>query len=822
MSGKEHMRYDPLADAFRRWGYLQADLDALGRIKPLEHPDLKEALEGVPPEEVNRWRGIYCGPIGVEFMHIMDRESLRWIAAWMEGTCPLPDGRKILQRIASAELFERFLHTRYVGSKRFSIEGVAGLIPLLDSILNASAEFGAELIMIAMSHRGRLNVMANVVGIPGADIFAGMEDVDPRSVLGSGDVRYHLGATGKYVTAPDETLEVHLVTNPSHLEAVDPVLMGRTRARQQRVGKDGQSKVLPIALHGDAAFAGQGVTAEILNLADLEDYSVGGTIHVIVNNLIGFTTEPMHLHSTRFSSDLARRLPIPILHVNGEEPEAIVRAGRFAVEYRDAFHRDVVIDFIGYRRYGHSEVEDPTTTQPILYKAINSRPRLWELYAKKLGVKDEELERLQDEIQSDLGRQQEEGKKRKTRPKLYDLPDYWAPYRGGYYDPSLDLETGVPSERLEEIARRMTTVPDGFHLHPKVERLLAQRMEMVEGKRPVDWGMAEALAFGSLLWDGTLVRLAGQDSRRGTFNQRHSLLVDTETGESLIPLQHLHASQGDFTIVDSPLSEASALGFEYGYSRDYPDALVCWEAQFGDFANGAQVIIDQFVSAGEAKWELLSGIVLLLPHGYEGQGPEHSSARLERFLQLAAKDNIQVCQPSTACQYYHLLRRQVLWSWRKPLIVITPKSLLRAAAAACPIHGFADGGRFHWILPDRDIDDAERVIVCSGKIAHDLRSERKRRNEMRTAIICIEQFYPFPARELRDQINRYKRAKKILWVQEEPANMGAFTFIRPRLQLLAGDRHVTSVKRSESATPATGSPQAHALEHRALLNLAFA
>jgi 2-oxoglutarate dehydrogenase E1 component len=813
----------PLADAYRRWGYLQANLDDLGRIAPFEHPDITDAVSVATSKDAEKWRGLYCGPIGVEFMHMIDRERVRWVAQWMESPPSVVDQQQqVLSQLAAAELFERFLHARYVGSKRYSIEGVAGAIPLIESVLDCFTEHGGEYVVIAMSHRGRLNVMSRIVGIAEAELFAGQEDVDPKSVLGSGDVKYHLGATGTHETMSGHTIRVHLVSNPSHLEAVDPVVMGRVRAKQDRMGASARERILSLTLHGDAAFAGQGITAETLNFADLPGYEIGGTVHVVVNNLIGFTAEPRMLHSSRFASDLARRLSIPIIHVNGEDPDAVVRAGRMAIEFRAAFGDDVIVDLIGYRRYGHSEVEDPSTTQPLLYQKIKDRPMLWEMYAERIGAPKQSLEEMRERIWTHLTGEQEKGRELTARPTMRTLPSYWDAYRGDRHDPSETVETAVPAERLTEIAERITTVPEDFTPHPKIKKGLEQRLQMIRGERRVDWGMAEALAFGSLMWDGMPVRFTGEDSRRGTFNQRNAVLIDASTAEEYTPLSHLHPDQGRFDIIDSPLSEAAALGYEYGYSRDYPDALVCWEAQFGDFANGAQTIIDQFISAGEDKWSLLSGLVMMLPHGFEGQGPEHSSARLERFLQLAAEDNIQICQPVTSCQYFHLVRRQALQNWRKPLVLFTPKSLLRADVASSPFESFTKSGCFRPVFEVGQATDAERVLICTGKITHELDAERKRRNATKTAIISLAQLYPFPKQAFLEEMRNHPYARKVVWVQEEPANMGALSYMRGIMRSLLGDRHLTSVKRSESASPATGSTKAHLLEQSALIKLAFA
>jgi 2-oxoglutarate dehydrogenase E1 component len=808
-----------LTRAFQMWGHLAARLDPFGRLVPVEHP----ALASASGPEAERLRAAYCGPIGVEVAHISDTARWDWIGERMEGAPPEIDERRVLARIAEAETFERFLHQRYVGTKRYSLEGAAALVPLLDTLLEGAPGRGAERVLIGMSHRGRLNVMAHIVGIPPASIFAGFEDVSPESVLGGGDVAYHHGATGRYEASGGRLVDVHLVSNPSHLEAVNPVLIGRTRAWQERLGDDSGARILSINLHGDAAFAGQGIAAETLNLSQLPGFSVGGTMHVVVNNLIGFTTAPESLHSSRYATDVAKRLEVPILHVNGEEPLAVVRAAAIAIDYRAQFGTDVVIDLICYRRYGHSEVDDPTITQPELYRQIKERPLLWRSFGATIGVTAAELDALEERIRARLTAQLASARAAKERPVNRTLPDYWAPYRGGRYDASLEVATAVPAERLAEIARVIASTPEGFHVHPKVAKGLAERVEMGEGRKPVDWGMAELLAFGSLLWDGIAVRLAGEDSRRGTFNQRHAVLFDYESGAEHTPLQHLHAQQGRFDVYDTALSEAAALGFEYGFSREFPDGLALWEAQFGDFVNGAQVIIDQFLAAGEDKWQLLSGLVLLLPHGYEGQGPEHSSARFERFLQLAGEDNIQVCQPGTAAQYFHLLRRQVLRVWRKPLVVLTPKGMLRVAAAASPIGNLAHGGfETVCIAADADAGNADRILVCSGRVAHDLRAERDRAADARTAILALDQLVPFPDRELRAAITRYDAARELVWVQEEPANMGALSFVRPRLERIADGRRFTMVKRPESASPATGSHKAHDIEQQALLQAALA
>jgi 2-oxoglutarate dehydrogenase E1 component len=799
-------------ESFRRWGYLRANLDPLGDLEPAPMPELD-----VSGPEAEAARRVYCGSIGAEFMHIPDRERRLWVQERMESDPAEPDRTRILDLLIRADIFEQVLQTRYLGTKRYSLEGESALIPLLDSILTAAAEQGAEKAMLAMSHRGRLNVMVHIVGRAAADVFARFEDVDPRSILGGGDVKYHMGATGTFHAANGKEVGIHLVSNPSHLEAADPVLIGRTRAKQMRRGESGRRLVVPIAMHGDAAFAGQGICAETLNMAGVEGFAVGGSVHIIVNNLIGFTTSPKDAGSTRYASDLAKRLPIPIFHVNAEDPDAVVRVGRIALEYRYEFGTPVVVDLIGYRRHGHSEVDDPTITQPLRYRKIEAHTELWQIYAEKIGANPEPTVRR---VHEELDAAQKEAQEIEKSPPMRRLPRYWGAFQGGKYDPSFEVETAVAADLLASVGEGLVSHPHGFHVHAKVKKLLEQRLEMAQGKRTIDFGMAEALAFGSLLKQGVSVRLSGQDSRRGTFNQRHAVLADIETEEEYVPLEHLAEGGAWCEIYNSPLSEASVLGFEYGFSRDYPEALVLWEAQFGDFANGAQIIIDQFIAASEDKWNLLSGIALLLPHGYEGQGPEHSSARIERFLQLSARDNMQICQPSTAAQYFHLLRRQVLRKWRKPLIAFTPKSMLRNPAASSPLADFI-GGRFQNVIPDTGDGSAERVLLCSGKIGHELIAERKRHAGNPPAVVFVEQLYPLPEAELAAEMDRHAKAREFVWVQEEPRNMGAHEFVIPQLDRLARGRAVLSVNRSSAASPATGSHKAHEMEQKTLLALAF-
>jgi 2-oxoglutarate dehydrogenase E1 component len=807
-------RREQTFEVFRRWGYLQTTLDPLGQYLPPEPfpTSLPEGDEEIAAEA----RSYYCGTIGVEFMHIANVEKREWIEAQMERSAPKIDRARVLTSLIRAEVFEQVIQSRYLGTKRFSLEGLTVLIPYLDRTLEVSASAGVSMAVIAMSHRGRLNVMTNTIGRGATEIFTKFEDVDPRSTMGGGDVKYHQGATGDYVSPRGEKIALHLVSNPSHLEAVDPVALGRARAKQTRVGKDGKKQVLPIVIHGEAAFAGQGVLAETLNMATLHGYDVGGTIHVIVNNLLGFTATPEESNSSRFATDIAKRLPVPIFHVNAEDPDAVIRVAGIAAEYRVKFGSDVVVDLIGYRRHGHSEVDDPTVTSPKRYAIIKDMPELYKTYAKRIGVDAKaEVTAIQEAFLAD----QKKATQAEVIPHLAQLPGYWDSFLGGSLTlEDAELKTGITPEAIKELTASLVSYPETFHIHPKVKKLYDQRTEMADGKRPFDYGMAELLAFASLVKEGTPVRLTGQDSQRGTFNQRHSVLIDVETEAKYVPLAHI--SEGTrFEVYNTLLSEAAVLGYEYGYSRDFPETLVLWEAQFGDFANGAQIIIDQFISAGEAKWHLLSGIVMLLPHGYEGQGPEHSSARMERFLQLAANDNMVIAQPSTAAQHFHLLRRQANRRWRKPLIVFTPKSMLRHPDASSTVADLT-ADRFMNVVPDTAVQNPRRLLICSGKIGHNLRVEREKRKDMSVGVVFVDQLFPWPEAEMQAALDMHPHAE-VVWVQEEPANMGALSYVMPHLRRMARDRVVISVKRSASASPATGSAKAHEMEERALIDMAF-
>jgi 2-oxoglutarate decarboxylase len=825
---------------YRVRGHLIADLDPLATAPPPTHPELDPANLGFTIWDLERrfvtgglaetreatlneiWnvlRDAYCGTLGVEYMHIQDPEQKEWIQQRVEGVrdgITPEDRREILSRLNEAEALERFLHQRYVGHKRFSLEGAESLIPIVDEVLDQAADAGLAEVAMGMAHRGRLNVLANVIGKSYGQIFREFEgELDPLSVEGSGDVIYHLGASGKHTSRAGNQVTVTLASNPSHLESVDPVVEGMARARQDLLHSSDGAPVLPLLIHGEAAFAGQGVLAETLNLSQLPGYQTGGTIHVIVNNQLGFTTPHEHARSSVYASDVGKMVQAPILHVNGDDPEACVRAARLAFAFRQEFRKDVIIDMWCYRRWGHNEADEPAFTQPVMYRRIGElrsvRTHYMETLVNRGDLAVEEAERalqaFSDRLRQayDDTREQRPGvpKVERARPQP---------------TPTTPLQTGVPRDRLEEVAAELTRVPEGFAIHPKLERGLEQRRARL-AQDQIDWAFAEALAFGTLLLDGITVRLTGQDSRRGTFSQRHAVLVDQQTGEEFLPFQHLADRQGEAFVYDSLLSEFAALGFEYGYSVADRDALVLWEAQFGDFVNGAQVVVDQYVVAAEDRWAQTSGLVLLLPHGYEGQGPEHSSARLERFLDLAAEDNIEVTVPSTAAQYFHLLRRQAMRDVRKPLVVLTPKSLLRLPAAASRTSEL-ESGHFRPLLPDPSPPTAaSRVLLCQGKVFYEL-ADRRAENELDVVLLRLEQVYPFPADALRDELGQLPGAE-VVWVQEEPENMGAgrsvLRHLRDRLGVEAG-----LISRPESPSPATGSLTLHRNEQSELIERALA
>jgi 2-oxoglutarate dehydrogenase E1 component len=823
---------------YRVRGHLIADLDPLAAVPPPTHPELDPANLGFTIWDLDRrfvtgglagtreatlgeiWdvlRDSYTGTLAGEYMHIQDPAQKAWIQQQVEGRHEEPsaeDRQTILRELSEAEAFERFLHSRYVGHKRFSLEGAESLIPILIAVLDAAADSGLDEAVLGMAHRGRLNVLANVIGKRYGQIFREFEgNLDPRSVEGTGDVKYHLGASGTHTSARGNRIPIALASNPSHLESVDPVVEGIARAKQDGLEPRDGAPVLPLLIHGEAAFAGQGVVAETLGLSRLPGYETGGTIHVIVNNQLGFTTPPEHGRSSVYASDVAKTVQAPILHVNGDDPEACVRAARLAFAFRQEFRRDIVIDMWCYRRWGHNEADEPSFTQPLLYRRIGSLPSVRTRYAEALvrrgDLTSEEAEQALEAFHDELARAFEETKgEERGVPRIERREPR----------PAAEVEpTGVARERLQRVLDAITTIPDGFQAHPKLERWLERRRNAL-AEDHVDWATAEALAFGTVVLDGVTMRLTGQDTRRGTFSQRHAVIVDQENGREYLPLQHVGEGQGNAFVYDSPLSEFAAVGFEYGYSIGDPDALVLWEAQFGDFANGAQVIIDQYLAAAEDKWGQPSRLGLLLPHGYEGQGPEHSSARLERFLELAAEGNLEVVVPSTAAQYFHLLRQQAVRERRKPLVVLTPKSLLRSAEAASRAKELASG-RFAPVLGDPAAPaEPRRVVLCQGKLFYDLDAARGERDAI--ALIRLERCYPFPVKELERELARAPRAE-LVWAQEEPENMGAARFVARNLAAHLGvDACV--VARAESASPATGSLTLHRQQQADLVDRALA
>ena len=855
-----HARVLRLIHAYRARGHRVADTDPLG-ARPTYFPELDPACYGLGEDDLDlpfiagdlpggpvqtlreildRLRRTYCGKVGVEFTHIQDPARKQWLQKRIEESgnrteFDASERLRILQKLSAAELFERFLHTRFVGQKRFGLEGAESLIPALDTAVEEAPGHGIREIVLGMAHRGRLNVLSNILGKSLESIFSEFEDIPLLDApFGSGDVKYHKGFSADRVTRSGETVHLSLTANPSHLEAVDPVVEGRARAKQVRAGDPRGRTVLPLLLHGDAAFAGQGIVAETLNLARLRGYATGGTLHIVVNNQIGFTTPPEEARSTLYCTDVAKMIQVPIFHVNGDDPEAVVHCVRLALAWRQRFGEDVVIDLVCYRRHGHNEGDEPSFTQPLLYEKIRRKRPVRSLYVdhlREIGLlRPEDVERIERDLNDQLARALE---RVKSRPPGPDEPyEPHGPWKGfARVAPPEDPETGVPVERLAQIADGLARVPADFRVHPKLRSLLDRRQKAVAEGGPIDWALGEALAFGSLVVEGTPVRLSGQDSSRGTFSQRHAALVDIETGLEYVPLDHLSATQARFEVYDSLLSEAAVLGYEYGYSLADPTTLTLWEAQFGDFANGAQVIIDQFIVSAHVKWQRMSGLVLLLPHGYEGQGPEHSSARIERFLQLCAEDNIQVCNCTTPAQYFHLLRRQMRRNFRAPLVIFTPKSLLRAPRATSQVSDFARG-RFRRVIGDAAAEArpeaVRRVLVCAGKIYYELLGRRSRfaadtgRDEGEVAIVRVEQLYPWPEEELGRALEPFARATDVFWVQEEPANMGAFTFVRERIQgLLRPSQRLAYAGRPESASPAAGSARVHREEQAALLDAAF-
>ncbi len=846
-------RVSALVNAYRVRGHLFAELDPLNlHVQPPDELSLKRyGLDQVDPQAVfstgdmagpdvatlqdivRRLKETYCRTIGVEFTSIEDSEQRRWLQQRMESTLNRLDlseneQLRILTKLTDAEIFEEFLHTNYVGAKRFSLEGAESMIPMVDLFVEKLADLGIEEIVIGMAHRGRLNVLVNILEKRVQDILAGFEDNAPERHLGRGDVKYHLGYSNDRITQSGKNVHVTLTFNPSHLEFVNPVVEGRARAKQERHEQNGEKRVAPLLIHGDAAFAGQGIVAETLNLSELEGYATGGTIHVVVNNQIGFTTLPRDSRSSRYCTDITRLLRCPVFHVNGEDPEAVAQAVALAAEFRQNFGKDVVIDLYSYRKYGHNETDEPRFTQPIMYKAVDAKSTVREGYISRLvetgKMTHERAEAIREERLEDLELALQEIRRNGHSEAPNAFAGVWSGYKGGDDSDVDDIKTAVDESLLRNLLERTNSIPKGFAANSKISRLFKQRIKAGLDGKPFDWGTAETLAYATLVHDGVRIRLSGQDSRRGTFSHRHATIFDSKTGASYVPLQHVADGEGRFDVYDSPLSEAGVLGFEFGFSLDSPDALVIWEAQFGDFANGAQVIFDQFIFSSEDKWDRLSGLVMLLPHGFEGQGPEHSSARLERFLNQCAEDNIQVCNLTTSAQIFHCLRRQVLRKWRKPLVIMSPKSLLRLPAARSTLSDLSSG-TFERIITDDKVDSqkARRAIMCSGKVYYDLLKARDERGIDDIALIRLEQLYPIRHQELRDTLGAFKPGTDLVWVQEEPWNMGAWFYMQAHFERIMGEGvSLRCIARPESASPATGSRASHLLEQSRLLDSALA
>ena len=846
-------QFEEMIQAYRRFGHLKARIDPLN-LRNLAVVDLEpeafgfteshmdklfasESLRLTAPltlRECVQWlENVYCGPIGFEFMHIADLTQKRWLEERIEriedrSKLDRADQVRILSRLIDAQCFEQFIRKKFLGAKSFSLEGAESLIPLLEFAIEKAADQGVEEIVLAMAHRGRLNVLANILGKPPREIFREFIDPSVAHADGSGDVKYHLGHSHDYRTRAGREVHLSLCFNPSHLEFVNPVALGRVRAKQDRGQDRERTRGMALLIHGEAALAGEGIIQEALNLERLDPYEVGGVVHVVVNNQIGFTTPPSAARSTTYATDVMKMLQMPIFHVNGDEPEAVAYAVRLALEFRARFRQDVVIDTYCYRRLGHNEGDEPSFTQPLMYQAIGNKKNIREIYLERLlslqRVTAEEAADMEAVRVQRLERELAAARDENHVPVREELQGIWAGYQGGLEPTAEELKTGIEIPRLTHLLEAQTQLPDDFHPHPKIARAMEARRKMAVGEIPLDWSAAESLVFASLASEGIHVRLSGQDSGRGTFSHRHAVLRDYQTGQKYVPLQHLGRDQASFEIYDSPLSEAGVLGFEYGYSLDRPDGLTLWEAQFGDFSNAAQVIIDQFITTAEEKWRRLSGLVMLLPHGFEGMGPEHSSARLERFLQLGARDNIQVIYPTTPAQYFHSLRRQALRKWRKPLIVMTPKSLLRHPKSVSPREEFSKGSFLRVIADSGPARrrSVKRILLCSGKIYFDLEHKRQELGRDDVAIIRLEQLYPFPEKPLQSLLAEYPAATPLTWVQEEPENMGAWWYLNLRFnQRVLGNRPVSVVARAPAASPATGSATRHKEQQQLLLNQAF-
>ncbi|MCA9082513.1 MAG: 2-oxoglutarate dehydrogenase E1 component [Planctomycetaceae bacterium] len=846
-------RLDQLIRNYRVRGHIVAQIDPLHAKRP-SPPELDPAFYGFTQEHMQmefstQWFGgaecrtlqdmlswlemTYCRSIGVQFMHIDSLQVRSWLRDRMERSgnrikLSRDEQVRILTRLSDAVMFEEFVQKKYVGAKSFSLEGAESLIPLLDLAIERAGAQGIDLIVMGMAHRGRLNVLANIMGKRPGKIFREFEDRDPEQHMGRGDVKYHLGYSSDWKTMSGQEVHLTLCFNPSHLEFVNPVVLGRLRSKQDDRGDYDRTRSMGIIIHGDAAFAGEGVVQETLNLSELAGYQTGGTLHIIVNNQVGFTTSPSEGRSCTYATDVARMLQSPIFHVNGEDPEAVAQVVHLAMDFRQKFRRDVIIDMYCFRRRGHNEGDEPAFTQPTMYQMIRQRKSVFESYLDSL-LKFNELTRQEaEQIVERRAKVLEDELAEARKDQFSSLTDsgggVWKGYFGGPASNADRVETSVAADELQRLGQILSTPPTDFTPHPRLKRILEQRLQMAAGDVPLDWGMAEILALGSLVSEGRQLRFSGQDVRRGTFSHRHAALHDANDGRIWIGLKELATRREQVEIYNSPLSEIGVLGFEYGYSLDYPGALTIWEAQFGDFVNVAQVIIDQFICSAEDKWNRLSGLVMLLPHGFEGQGPEHSSARLERFLMLAAEDNMQVVVPTTPAQHFHLLRRQTLRMWKKPLVVMTPKSLLRHKDAVSPLADLTSG-RFHEVLADHQLSEpsqVQRILLCSGKIYYELESLRREMNCQHTALIRLEQLYPFPEAELAQALAPFGADVPVFWVQEEPRNMGAWPFMRIRFGDRLGESHpFAGITRRESASPATGSGTSHRIEQQAILKEAF-
>jgi 2-oxoglutarate dehydrogenase E1 component len=844
-----------LVNAYRDLGHVLADIDPLTppathhplldiahysfQAADLAQPVAPGDFRGPAPrtlgELVDALRATYCGKLGVEYFGIRDPEQRDWLEERMEPTRNRPeltreDRLRIYRKLVQAEGFEQFLHVKFPGQKRFSLEGGETLIPMLETLIDDASEVGVEQVVLGMAHRGRLNVLANHVGKPCEMIFAEFEGSTlPDWVQGDGDVKYHQGYSRDHETRSGRNVHVSLTPNPSHLELVNPVVEGKTRAKQNQLGDRERARVMPVLIHGDASFIGQGVVPETLLLSQLPGFFTGGTLHIVINNQVGFTTPPEACRPTRYCTDIARIIECPVFHVNGDDPEAAVHAVRLALGFRQKFKRDAVIELVCFRKHGHNEADEPTFTQPVMYKLIAEHPGVRTLYDEKMiaagDATREELDAIEKDVLEIFDLALQYARDFQPRQEVFSFGDSWSGLGPAGADRT--ARTAVAAPILEQIARRAAAAPEGFEVHPKVEKQYRARVEMVERGTGIDWGCAEMLAIGSLLLEGTPVRLCGEDSGRGTFSHRHAVLHDQATGAQHVPLNSIAepgVEQANFEVLDSMLSEEAVLGFEYGFSSAAPNTLTIWEAQFGDFANGAQAIIDAFTSAAESKWQRASGLVLFLPHGYEGQGPEHSSARLERFLQLCADDNLQVAYPTTAAQLFHLLRRQMRRPFRKPLVVMTPKSLLRFAPSTSAIGDLAERS-FQPVLADPvplDPSGVTSLALCSGKVFYDLAKAREDRADLRVACMRVEELYPLPEREIRAALDAYPEAHDVVWVQEEPRNMGAWSYLQGRLPALLGSqRSLRYAGRDEAASPATGSYRLHAKEQAALVAAVF-